>query len=124
MSSDAPALIEQAVNRFLEEVPALKPLALIVDLELLGRGDVQPYTVSLGGEDGLKITKGVADHARIRLEIPRAIFNTLAEKGHIADWHDSFDKGDWKASGDSAMLRLLAQVIGKQEERNGLRKAR
>ena len=120
MSSDAPVLIEQAVNRFLDEVPALKPLQLIVDLELRGRGDVQSYTVEVPGP---KITKGVADHARVRMEVPRADFNVLAEKGHIKDWRHAFEVGTVKASGDTAMLRLIAQVVGKQEERDSLRKA-
>ena len=41
--SDTKTLIETAVNRFLEEVPALQPLKLVVGLELRGRGDVQLY---------------------------------------------------------------------------------
>jgi len=121
VSSDAPVLIEQAVKRFLDEVPALKPLSLIIDLELKGRGDVQPYTVEVPGPT---ITKGVADHARVRLEIPRADFNVLAEKGHVRQWREAFELGTIKASGDSAMLRLIAQVVAKQEERDNLSKGR
>ena len=120
MSSDAPALIEQAVTRFLAEVPALAPLKLVVDLELRARGDVQAYTVEVPGP---KITKGVADHARVRLEVVRANFNTLAQKGTLKDWREAFEKGDAKASGDSRIIQLIRQVVEKQEERSRLRRS-
>lgn len=121
MSSDAPALIEKAVERFLSEVPALQPLKVVVDLELRAKGDLQSYMVELPGP---VIRKGVADHARIRLEVVRSLFNVLAEKGHLNDWREAFEKGDAKASGDSNMIKLIRQVVEKQEERNRLRKAR
>ena len=120
MASDAPALIDSAVKRFIEEVPALAPLKLVVDLELRAKGDIQPYTVELPGP---QIKKGVADHARVRLEVVRATFNQLAEKGTVKDWRDAFEKGDAKASGDSTMIKLIRQVVEKQEERGRLRKA-
>lgn len=121
MSSDAPALIQQAIERFLEEVPALKPLPVIVDLELKGRGDIQAFQIDM---PDLKITKGVPDHARVRLEVPRADFNTLATKGTVEDWIHAFEVGTAKASGDSSMLRLIAQVTEKQVGRNRLSKGR
>ena len=48
-NEDAKTLIEIAVERFLEEVPALAPLKLIFAVELKGRGDVQMYRVELAG---------------------------------------------------------------------------
>lgn len=120
MASDAPALIDKAVKRFLAEVPALEPLKLTLDLELRARGDIQAYTVELPGP---KITKGVADHARIRLEVVRSEFNVLAEKGTLPLWRAAFEKGDAKASGDTNMIKLIRQVVEKQEERSRLRKA-
>ena len=39
--SDTKTLIETAVNRFLEEVPALQPLKLVAGLELRGGRDLQ-----------------------------------------------------------------------------------
>ncbi len=121
MSSDAPSLIKKAIEHFLDEVPALKPLPLTLDLELKGRGDIQAFQVEL---PDLKITKGVADHARVRLEVPRADFNTLAEKGKVDDWIHAFEVGTAKASGDSSMLKLIAQVTEKQVGRNRLSKGR
>ena len=120
MASDAPALIEQAIVQFLDEVPALLPLKLIVDVELRHRADIKSYTVELPGPT---ITKGVADHARVRIEVVRSVFNELAEKGHLKDWRHAFEVGDAKASGDSNMIKLIRQVVEKQEERNRLRKA-
>ena len=119
-SSATPDLITTAVERFLAEVPALAQLKLILDLGLKARSDVQAYTVEVPGP---KVTKGVADHARVRLEIERSSFNHLAEKGTLKEWRAAFEKGDAKASGDSSMIRLIAQVVEKQEERNRLRKA-
>jgi len=48
-SEDAKTLIEIAIKRFLEEVPALAPLKLVFAVELKGRGDVQLYRVELKG---------------------------------------------------------------------------
>lgn len=120
MASDAPALIEQAIARFIGEVPALAPLKLVFDVELRHRSDIQSYVVELPGP---KITKGVADHARVRIEVVRSVFNDLAQKGQLKDWRHAFEVGDAKASGDSNMIKLIRQVVEKQEERNRLRKA-
>jgi len=121
MASDTPALIGKAVERFLGEVPALAPLKIVIDLELKAKGDIQAYIVELPGP---KISKGVADNARVRLEVVRSEFNVLAEKGRLPDWRAAFERGDAKASGDSNMIKLIRQVVEKQEERNSLRKAR
>lgn len=119
MSSDTPELIRTAFERFLGEVPALAPLKVVVDLELRAKGDVQSYIVELPGP---KVTKGVADHARVRLEVIRGAFNTLAVKGTVADWRQAFEKGDAKAGGDPNMIKLVRQVVEKHEERSRLRK--
>lgn len=121
MSSDAPALIRQAIEHFLNEVPALRPLPVTIDLELKGRGDIQAFQIEM---PDMKIIKGVPDHARIRLELPRADFNTLATKGTVEDWIHAFEVGTAKASGDSSMLKLISQVTEKQVGRNRLSKGR
>ena len=109
------------MRRFLDEVPALQPLKLVVGLELRGRGDVQLYRVELPGPN---VTKDVASDARVRLAIPRASFNELATKGHVADWRDAFERGIAQASGPTEILRLVASVVERQEERARLRRAR
>ena len=119
--SDTRSLIETAVNRFLEEVPALVPLKLVAGVELRGRGDVQMYRVQMPGP---QVTKDIASDAQVRLEIPRAAFNELATKGHIADWRAAFEHGEAKVTGVEQFIRLIAQVVERQEERSRTRRAR
>jgi hypothetical protein len=119
--SDTKSLIETGVKRFLDEVPALQPLKLIAGLELRGGRDIQMYRIELPGP---KVTKDIASDARVRIEIPRARFNELATKGHIKDWREAFAHGDAKATGVEQVMRLIVQVVDKQEERSQLRRAK
>ena len=118
---DTRSLIETAVNRFLEEVPALQPLKLVAGLELRARHDVQLYRVELPGQ---KVTKDIASDAKVRLEVQRAQFNELATKGHIADWEQAFAKGEAKATGIDQVLKLIVNVVERQQERSRTRRAR
>jgi hypothetical protein len=102
-------------------VPALQPLKLVAGLELRGRGDIQQYRVELPGP---KVTKGIAPDAKVTLEIPRSHFNELATKGHIKDWRQAFEHGDAKATGIEQVLRLIVQVVERQEERARTRRAK
>jgi hypothetical protein len=120
-SSDTRTLIETAVRRFADDVPALQPLKLVIGLELRGRGDTQHYRVELPGP---VVTKDVAADARVRVEIPRPRFNELAEKGTLADWRRAVERGEIKASGPDQILRLVGQVVERQEERSRTRRAR
>jgi hypothetical protein len=119
--SDTKALIETAVKRFISEVPALEPLKLVAGLELRGRGDVQLYRVELPGP---KVTKDIAADAKVHLTVSRARFNELATKGHISDWEDAFAKGEAKATGIEQVLKLIANVVERQQERSRTRRAR
>lgn len=119
--SDTRTLIETAVNRFLEEVPALQPLKLVAGLELRGRGDIQLYRVELPGP---QVSKAIPSDAKVTLEMPRATFNELATKGHIRDWRAAFEHGDVKATGIDQVMRLIVNVVERQEERSRTRKAR
>lgn len=121
MTEDAKTLIETAVRRFLEEVPALAPLKLVFAVELRGRGDVQMYRVQL---PELKVTKGIAEEARVRVEMPRAFFNVMATDAHIADWREAFTYGQAKATGADQILKLIVHVVERQEERQRTRRAR
>jgi hypothetical protein len=109
------------VKRFLDEVPALQPLKLVASLELRGRGDIQQYRVELPGP---KVTKAIASDAKVTLEIPRSHFNELATKGHIKDWRQAFEHGDAKATGIDQVMRLIVNVVEKQEERARTRRAK
>jgi hypothetical protein len=120
MAADTKTLIETAVNRFLEDVPALQPLKLIVGLELRARHDVQIYRVELPGP---KVSKDVPADARVTLSVSRSHFNELATKGHIRDWREAFQHGDAKATGVEQVMKLIVNVVERQEERSRTRKA-
>ena len=119
--SDTRSLIETAVRRFLEEVPALQPLKLVAGLELRARHDVQLYRVELPGPN---VSKTVPSDAKITLAVSRSHFNELATKGRIKDWREAFVHGDAKATGIEQVMRLIVNVVEKQEERSRTRKAR
>ena len=124
-TEDAKTLIEIAVERFIEDVPALAPLKLVFGIELRGRGDVQMYRVELGGKDvPAKVTKGIAEDARVRVQMPRSFFNVMAKEAHIADWREAFTYGQAKATGVDQILKLIVHVVEKQEERQRTRRAR
>ena len=76
--ADTKSLIETAVKRFLEEVPALQPLKLVAGLELRGRGDVQMYRVELPGP---KVTKDIAADAKVRVEVSALAFQRARHQG-------------------------------------------
>ena len=120
-ASDTQQLIESAVTRLLDEVPALKPLKLVVGLDLRGRGDTQQYRVEFPGP---KVTKDIAADAKVRLEVPRAFFNEMAKDGRVADWREAFTYGQAKATGPMQILQLIERVVDKQEERQRTRRAR
>jgi hypothetical protein len=120
-AQDTKTLIETAVTRFLDEVPALQPLKLIIGLELRGRGDMQIYRVELPGP---QVSKALPSDAKVTLEVPRAAFNELATKGHISDWREAFAHGTVKATGIEQVMKLIVNVVERQEERSRTRKAR
>jgi hypothetical protein len=120
-ATDTHDLIEGAVKRVLDEVPALRPIKLVVGLDLRARGDVQQYRVEM---PGLKVTKDAAVDAKIRVEVPRSFFNEMAKDGRVADWREAFTYGQAKATGIEQYLRLIARVVDRQEERARTRKAK
>ena len=121
MAEDAKALIEVATRRFLSEVPALEPIKLVVGIELRGRGDVQPFRLEM---PGVKVTKGPAADARVRVDMRREFFNVMAREGKVADWIEAFTYGQAKASGPEQFIRLIVNVVERQQERERTPKAR
>jgi hypothetical protein len=121
MAEDAKALIELGTRRFLEEVPALEPIKLIVGVELRGRGDTQLFRLEM---PGVKVTKGPATDARVRVDMRREFFNVMAREAKVADWIEAFTYGQAKASGPEQFLRLIVNVTERQQERQRMRKAR
>lgn len=121
MAEDAKSLIELAGRRFVEEVPALAPMKLIVGVELRGRGDVQQFRLEL---PGMSVTKGPAADARVRVDMRREFFNVMAHEAKVADWIEAFAYGQAKASGPEQILRLIINVVERQQERERTPKAR
>ncbi len=121
MADDAKTLIELAVRRFLEEVPALAPVKLVVGVELRGRGDVQQFRVEM---PDLKVTKGPAADARLHLDMRREFFNVMAREAKVPDWIEAFTYGQAKASGPEQIVKLIVNVVERQVERDRTPKAR
>jgi hypothetical protein len=121
MSGEAKTLIEGGARRFVEEVPALAPIKLVVSIELRGRGDVQHFRLEM---PDFKVTKGPATDARINVEMRREFFNVMAAEGKVADWVEAFTYGKAKASGPTQILKLITTVVEKQQERERARVAR
>jgi len=121
MAEDAKALIELAVRRFIGEVSALQPIRLVVSVELRGRGDVQHFRLEM---PDLKVTKGPAADARVRVDMRREFFNVMAREARVPDWVEAFTYGQAKASGPEQFLRLIVNVVDKHQERQRVRKAR
>jgi hypothetical protein len=119
--SDAKSLIELATRRFIEEVPALAPINIVVAVELRGRGDVQHFRLEM---PDMKVTKGPPSDARINVEMRREFFNIMAEEGKVPDWIEAFTYGQAKASGPTQFLKLIVSVVERHEERAHARRAR
>ena len=109
------------MRRFIAEVPALEPLKLVVGLELRGRGDVQIYRVELPGP---QVSKAIPSDAKVTVSVPRSHFNELATKGSLRDWREAVETGSVKATGVPQVLKLIVNVVERQEERSRTRKAR
>jgi hypothetical protein len=121
VSSDAPQLIQQAVRGVVEEVPALKPLKLVVGIDLHGRGDVQQFRLQM---PEIEVTKDIGADAKVRIEMRRDFFNLMVEHGaKVADWEQAFVEGRAKATGVTQYLQLISRVVEKHQERARLKRA-
>jgi hypothetical protein len=122
MSGDAKTMIETAVRALLEEVPSLKPMKLVAGIDLVGRGDTQQFRLEL---PDVTVTKDIGADARVRVEMRREFFNVMVtEEAKVADWREAFTYGKAKATGVTEYLRLISQVVEKQEERTRLRRSK
>ena len=114
-SSDTKTLIAQTVEGFMEEVPALKQLKLVVRLELSARGGDTPiWRVEVPGP---QISKDAGGDAKLDVIVARSHFNELAKDGRLKHWADAFAKGHVKVSGEPAVVSLLGNVIQRQLSR-------
>jgi len=114
-SADTKAQIVRAVERLLAEVPSLAQLKLVVRLELRARGGGAPiWRVEVPGPE---VSKEPAGDARLDVSVARSDFNELAEEGRLRDWAEAYERGHVRVSGDSAVIKLLGNVIGRQRAR-------
>jgi hypothetical protein len=111
-SADTRALIEQTIERFCAEVPALKQLKLVLTLELQARGGDAPiWRVEVPGP---KVTKEPAGDAKLDVIVSRSHFNELAKDGRLKHWAEAYEHGHVKVSGEPAVVSLLGNVIQRQ----------
>ena len=111
-SADTRDLIEQALERFTAEVPALKQLKLVMRLELPTRGAGAPiWRIEVPGP---KVTKDPAGDAKLDIVVARSHFNELAKDGRLKHWADAYAHGHVKVSGEPAVVSLLGNVIQRQ----------
>src|SRR5262249_39086407 len=80
-----------------------------------GRGDVQMFRVEVPGPEISKAA--TTEDARVTVAIPRAEFNHLATQGRVRDYIEAVENGHIRASGDSNIQKLIAQVVQRHEER-------
>jgi hypothetical protein len=114
-ATETKALIARAVEQLGEEVPAFRRLKLVAKLELRARGGGAPiWRVEVPGP---KIDRDPAGDARIQVSVARSHFNELAEDGRLKHWVEAYERGHLKVTGDSAVLKLLANVIQRQRAR-------
>jgi hypothetical protein len=72
---------------------------------------------------GVKVTKGPAADARVRVDMRREFFNVMAREAKVADWIEAFTYGQAKASGPDQFIRLIVNVVERQQERERTPKA-
>lgn len=111
-STDTKDLIIRTVERFEDEVPSLRQLKLVAKLELQARGgDAPVWRIEIPGP---KVSKDPAADARIEVTVARPHFNELAENGRLKHWARAYERGHVKVSGETAMVKLLGNVIERQ----------
>ena len=117
-TSDTRALIEQAIEHLMAELPALRPLKLVIRLELKARGDAPIWRVELPGP---KVTKDHAADSRVEVSVIRSNFNDLAREGTLKQWVTAYEHGQVQVSGDAAVVKLVGNVIQRHQARAGSR---
>ena len=62
--------------------------------------------------------------ARVRVDMRREFFNVMAREARVPDWIEAFTYGQAKASGPDQFIKLIVNVVERQQERQRTRKAR
>ena len=116
-ATETKALIAQAIERLVAEVPALGQLKLVMKVELRAHGrDAPIWRVELPGP---KIDRDPAGDARLDVSVSRSHFNDLAKDGTLSQWARAFEQGHVRVSGDPAVVKLLGNVVQRTLARAG-----
>ncbi len=114
-ATETKALIARAIERLQDEVPSLGQLKLVVKLELRAHGGDTPiWRVEVPGP---KIDRDAAGDARLDMSVSRSHFNELAREGQVRHWVDAYEHGHVTVSGDPGVVKLLGNVIQRQQGR-------
>ena len=114
-ATETKALIARAIERLQEEVPAFGQLKLVVKLELRARGGDAPiWRVEVPGP---KVDRDAAADSRLEVSVSRSHFNDLAQDGRLQHWVDAYEHGHVTVSGDPGVVKLLGNVIQRQQAR-------
>lgn len=112
-------LIETAAKRFVDDVPALKQLKVFMRIDLKAKGDVQTWRLDM---PAVTVSKEIPEHPLIEVEVMRSAFNRLAVKGDLSSWRAAYERGDVRVAGQGSIIKLVANVIERQEARARLKK--
>jgi len=121
LSSETKDLITEGARRFLEEVPALRQMKLVMRLDLRARRDAQTWRIQFPDID---VKKDPAADAEVILLAPRSHFNELAKDGRLQHWRDAYENGYIRVAGREDKLKLIARVIEMHERREMSKKRR
>jgi hypothetical protein len=114
-------LIEEGARRFLNEVPALKQLKLVMRLDLRSRKDSQTWRIEFPQID---IKRDPAADAKVTVLAPRSHFNELAKDGRLQHWRDAYENGYVRVVGQGEIVKLIGRVIERHETRAKIKKRR
>jgi hypothetical protein len=121
VGSGTKELIHEGTRRFLDEVPALKKLKLVLRLDLRSRKDSQTWRIELPDID---IKRDPAADAKVTVLAPRSHFNELAKDGRLQHWRDAYENGYVRVVGQDEILKLIGRVIERHETRAKIKKRR
>jgi hypothetical protein len=114
VATETKDLIEEGTRRFLDEVPALKQLKLVLRLDLRARRDSQTWRVEL---PDINVKRDPAADAKVTVLAPRSHFNELAKDGRLQHWRDAYLNGYVRVVGQDDILKLIGRVIERHESR-------
>jgi hypothetical protein len=119
VSSDTQKLIEEGARRFLDELPALRPLRLVVRLDLRAKRDSQTWRIEFPQID---VRKDPAADAKVTVLAPRSHFNELAKDGRLQHWRDAYQNGYVRVAGQPEIIKLIGNVIERHDKRQQVKK--